>query len=230
MTNPRADPRLTTDAQYMISALFDMVLYLTERGPYNPLRLQALYGLRRAKSGCIDATEKSGQTAIIYVCGRVSLVSWIIMYITNGPMSHTAVLLDSKTIFHATPRGVAIEPIENILNGKSLIVLRWFDTPEVEKAQAFARSQVGKPYGWAKVLYIGWLSIMGCTPNYNKLLLVDAVATAAAISWCFHVNGMPVLAGPAAFLLYSLVVAFNSYRLSGTALANYTRINRWGKF
>ena len=87
---------------------------------------------------------------------RHHIGSWLIRFVTWSEYSHVDLVLDDTSLIGATSfDGVAVSQLKDRLAKASKAVM--VDIPVKDKAvaEAFAISQLGKPYDWLGVIGIG---------------------------------------------------------------------------
>lgn len=86
---------------------------------------------------------------------RRHLGSWIIRIVTWSAYSHVDLILDEERIVGATaPNGVDVELIKNRLAKASKAVIMEIKDVDLDKANKFAISQIGKRYDWTNIIGI----------------------------------------------------------------------------
>lgn len=160
----------------MIFAMADCLAYLAERGRYSPTALAA-GGWNLVTPETLAAAEEAPPATIFVIHPRRSMVSWMVMYGTNSPASHTALYLGGGYVCDATPQGTMIRPLSDVLSERT-----WFTDnrrqPISEEARAriveSAVKMVGTPYGWFTVVLLAWMHVAGLRPDSHLRLWGDA--------------------------------------------------------
>jgi uncharacterized protein YycO len=92
---------------------------------------------------------------VIY-CRRRNLGSLALRTALWSSWSHCAILTPELTVIEAAAfHGVRELPYADFMDGVSRYQLKKINLPDDEKAIAWARSQVGKPYDWPGVIGLG---------------------------------------------------------------------------
>jgi hypothetical protein len=177
----------------LLFALKDYVDYRLQRRRYSPLQLtdkgwklataENFLGANEAPAGCYFVMHT-----------RVSLLSWLIMYVTQSAASHAGIYIGHGEIVDATMGGVVRHPLEDYLDGRS-----WISDNRKEVLTDGQRAGIVKaalstvdvtPYGWVNALRIGWQKLFGSRSGNrpNRRLQMDTITLAflpAAIAAIF---------------------------------------------
>jgi hypothetical protein len=171
----------------VIFGLADYALYRLRKRRYSSRRLEA-QGFAQATAvnfprrvwppaGCVIALHTAG-----------SFISWVIMYVTNGPVSHVASSIGSGSVVDVSFNGVEKYPFLQLLDGRSFISIKSLpltDEGRVRFAETMEDS-VGRitGYNWWATAYVGAREVLGRADRTNYRLYVDVLI-------CICVAGFP---------------------------------------
>ena len=177
----------------MIFALADLAQYILKVGRYSARSLEA-HGLVRATPESLKDFDKNGLQpgSLLFYHNAHSLASWAIMYYSNGPLSHTALLYDDGQVFDATTSGVIIHPIKDYFDGRGYVTL--VKTPWVlgDDARAFIRDAVGRGFAWGDVFRLWLWYVCGADVSYRPRFTIDFLILFAGLIVTFW--RIPILA------------------------------------
>ncbi|MFI1176826.1 hypothetical protein [Streptomyces melanogenes] len=204
----------------MLFAAIDFVQYRWEKGRYRNDRLQER-GWRSALAENFSGTAEPAPVEALLFHPRHSLVSWLIMYISNNAASHVGLYVGDGDVYHSTTAGVLRQPLSHFLDGQALIKVRSLPVAMTEEEQARARTVMtglsGTRYNWRSTIRQGLGHLVGRekpsylmsfgrdTSHVNWRLYIDVVIT-------FGIAGLtlfPPYAVGAAALGYVLVLGVN---------------------
>jgi len=142
----------------MIFALFDYYSYKSRSGRFaQDFNKSVMGGAFQSKLPTI-AINSLRPGDILLVQTMDSILSWIIMYLTNSEISHVAILSDEGNIIHSTTSGVIVEPLESLFEPNIRILpVQWnINDSKRHRFILNAKKLVGTPYGWVWVIIKGY--------------------------------------------------------------------------
>ena len=199
----------------MLFAAVDAWHYFRRTGPYSDAALRAR-GLSLATEGNFPDWRKWPFGRIVFVSTSGSLVSWVIMYVSDGPMSHTAMVYGDGILNDVTSAGVHRRPISDYLDGKSyMCVVPPPKGTDLDFARRFMDRILGSGYNYVGVLLLGMSILIGNNASFSWRAVVDilCVIGSAALFSYVRTDSIPLVTlGLAAG--YAAVVLVNRLRLS----------------
>lgn len=207
----------------MLFAAIDFVQYRLEKGRYRNDRLQERGWRRASAENFLGDAEPAPVEALLFH-PRHSLVSWLIMYISNNPASHVALCVGDGDVYHSTTAGVLRQPLSRFLDGQSLIKVRTLPVVMTEEEQARTRTVMaglsGVRYNWRSTIRQGLGHLVG---QENPGYLLSFGRDTSPVNWrlyadvltMFGIVGralLPPYAVAAASLGYVLVLGVNLTR------------------
>lgn len=199
----------------MIFATIDAWHYFRRTGPYSDAVLRAK-GLALATAENFSGWKKWPFGHILFVSTAGSVVSWVIMYVSDGPMSHTAMVYGDGILNDVTSVGVHRRPILEYFDGKSyMCVMPPPEGTDLESAQRFMDRALGARYNYAGVVLLGVHILIGNNPSFSWKAVADILLVFGAIGLFiyFHTGQFPLItmgAGAA----FAAIVLFNRWRQS----------------
>lgn len=165
----------------MLFAALDYAEYHLQRGKYSKARL-AQSGWRLAVPENFLAKNEPPPGSMFILHTGKSFVSWIVMYVDDGPASHTGICVGRGHVVDTTTSGTLLHPFTDFLNGKSWIMV--MDPPmTIQQRQRVVENAYGLVgnvgYAWFKAAFMGWCKITGSiyfprSPNWR--LQVDCIS------------------------------------------------------
>jgi hypothetical protein len=194
----------------MIFAITDFLQYRLQTGRYSPRRLQEQGGTLAVSSNfSAPGVLEPGNLFLLHT--RVSLASWVIMYMTSDAWSHGGFIVQGGQVIDATPVGIRKHPFSDYLDGRSYIaIVAVPTTPDrLQEASDFAEATVGQPYSWGMMFARGLMILFGRSADYRPRISIDliltlGVLTALSFSWPTSIAALALFAVP-----YILVVMLN---------------------
>jgi hypothetical protein len=167
----------------MIFALIDFSQYRLQRGRYSPRRLEE-QGAALAVSRNFSAPDVLEPGNFFFLHRRISLASWIIMYMTSGVWSHQGVIVHDGQVVDATPGGIRKHPFSDYLDGRSYIAVRAVPTTQdlLQEGLDFAEATVGLPYSWGMVFGRALMILAGRNADYRPRISVDLILTVGILT------------------------------------------------
>jgi len=111
---------------------------------------------------------------ILFVSTTGSVVSWIVMYATDGPMSHTAMIYGDGVVHDVTSVGIHRHSIADYFDRKSYIcVVPPPQGTDLNYARQFMDRTLGAKYNYAGVLRLGFNIAIGNNPSFSWRLTAD---------------------------------------------------------
>ena len=194
----------------MIFALVNFAQYRLQRGRYSPRRLQE-QGAALAVSENFSAPSLLEPGNFFFLHRRVSVASWIIMYMTSGLWSHQGVIVDDGQVIDATPGGIRKHPFSDYLDGQSYIAVASVPTTQelLQEGLGFAEASVGLPYSWGMVFGRAVMILAGRNADYRPRISVDLILTVGILTfisfdWPTSIAALALFAVP-----YTLLVLVN---------------------
>jgi hypothetical protein len=194
----------------MIFALIDVVQYRLQRGRYSSRRLEEQGGALAVSSN-FSAPGVLEPGNFFFLHKRVSLASWIIMYMTSGVWSHQGVIVHDKQIVDATPGGIRKHPFSDYLDGRSYIAVIAVPTTQdrLQEGLDFAEATVGLRYSWGMVFGRALMILSGRNADYRPRISIDLILTlgilvAVSFEWPTNMAALALFAVP-----YTLMVVLN---------------------
>jgi len=160
----------------MFFAAIDCVQYLICSGSYSKKRIEDEGGRLAIKENFRQDQLEVGD--VIFFHPRVSMLSWFIMYWTNGPWSHVAMYTGGSKIIHAISGGVVEESLYKYMDKKSFLYSlrpRGMNDEKRKDILKRAKSKLGKKYAWGKAIFLGVLILNNLAGGYRYRLSVDFV-------------------------------------------------------
>jgi hypothetical protein len=200
----------------MIFALIDFLEYRLRRGKYSHERLLA-DGAFLAGPSTLWKLENVRDGDILFSHAICWTLGWVVMYVQDSPFCHTALLTAKRNVIEATLSGVVEQPASSYFDGKYYLRLGRRNDLTVAQEQgaiAYARAQVGKPFNWAGVIYLGWLILIGGHRHYNPKHGLDILLILTVLGILFRrfsIFASWLLA--ASGVIYILMVVVNRVRL-----------------
>lgn len=161
--------------EYTIFAALDYLRYRRRRGKYGRSGV-----LRHAFAGTDADTLwpllRKGDLLLIST-GR-QFLSWLVMYITDSPLSHLATYIGNGKIAHMTTSGFAIEDIQSLEDEQTFILPMFIPAladDRRDRLDGLIHRMRGERYGWIPVILRGIRILMGRDPRaYRLRFLGDA--------------------------------------------------------
>ena len=100
---------------------------------------------------------------LLFVQTLGSLRSWLIMYLTKSEISHVAMYAGDRTIRHATTSGVATEPIDVLLDERTIVLPCSLSLSSEQRHDMHdvLRRFEGAPFNWSVVILKGVRIVLG---------------------------------------------------------------------
>jgi hypothetical protein len=194
----------------MIFALIDFAQYRLQRGRYSPRRLEE-QGAALAVSKNFSAADMLEPGNFFFLHRRVSVSSWIIMYMTSGVWSHQGVIVRDGQVVDATPGGIRKHPFSDYLDGQSYIAVGFTPTTQdlLQDGLDFAEASVGLPYSWGMVFGRALMILAGRNADYRPRISIDLILTVGILTfvpfdWPSSMAALALFAVP-----YTLMVLLN---------------------
>lgn len=174
----------------MLLALLDYRDYILQRGKYSPTSIERSGGRLMVAENFLGYEHLKPST-LFFMHTRTSTLSWSIMYFQsrhedgNSVWSHVGTFTYDGYIIDVTTEGVIEHPFSDYFDGESYVRIVDFPVPEEDKrdeAVAWLRSQIGTPYGWDIVTYLGLRRLFGKDADYHPKFSVDILIVLAVVS------------------------------------------------
>lgn len=193
----------------MLFALIDLWAYRRRTGRYSHEAL--------CRRGLALAVEKNfpnwreiplGHSLFVSTTG--SMLSWLIMYGTNGVLSHCAMLYGGGVVHDVTSKGVHRHLMSDYFDGASyLSILPPPPSADLEYARKFMDSILGAKYNYLGVLRLGLYIVFANSPSFSWRLAIDitllAIAAATSFAWIAPALSKVVLLSLTFYLLVVLI-------------------------
>jgi len=196
----------------MLFALIDLTKYLCKVGPYSARSLTGI-GAIYASPAAFDAFNASARLGDqLFVHPRLSLVSWAIMYLTNGPWSHVGTLMGNGEVCEAVTSGVGVHRLERYFDGRHYLraVQLFLSDDEGLRARAYIQSEIGKPYAWRKIRRLFLMTICNEHPDYRFRFTIDLLILLFLPVFLVKVRPVQLFAVSLA-VVYLLILGVNSF-------------------
>ncbi len=168
----------------MLFALLDYYRYRSQRGIYSTSYIRGRNGHLLTRENFPDPTAfKPG--SVFFIHRRISLTSWLIMYLTSSPWNHTGMFTGDGTVIEALTDGTIERPFSDYLDGRSYMSAYtppYLDVDGPTNAVAHARSAIGAPYNWLGVLRLGAKILLGRHAHYRLRLSIDVLIVLGILS------------------------------------------------
>lgn len=163
----------------MIFLISDLTQYTFGIGKYSENKLRDMDLRIAIPDNFPELCNYDQKVGVIFFHTRFSLLSWIIMWITDSPLSHTAMLLPNQKVIHATSAGVIENDFDQLCDGRSYIGIKFIECGknDVEKLDQFMTAQLGKAYNWFGAIILGLRCLFGIGQQFNYKHAVDIVIT-----------------------------------------------------
>lgn len=197
----------------MIFAVVDALHYFRRTGPYSDSTLRA-QGLLPAAAENFPNWMKWPLGHILFVSTAGSLVSWLIMYVSSGVMSHTAMVYGDGILNDVTSVGVHRRPISDYFDGRSyMCVVPPPKGTDLEFAKQFMDRALGARYNYVGVIRLGFHILIGNNHSFSWKAVADILVILAATGssiWLYtqHLPRAILLVGA----LYAALVILNRWR------------------
>jgi hypothetical protein len=161
---------INVGVETMLFAILDYLRYRRRKGIYSDAKLQKQGGRLAIAENFPDVA--SFDPGYLFFCHtRYSVLSWLVMYYTSFPWSHTGSFSERGRIIDVTTTGVIEHSLSDYFDGRSFIAIRGLKEEVFSDEQKAAmlkwlRDRVGHKYAWSKVLTFFWKIISGST-NYT---------------------------------------------------------------
>jgi hypothetical protein len=170
----------------MLFAILDYVRYRRRKGIYSDANLQKQGG-RLAIAKNFPDVASFDATYLFFCHTRYSVLSWLVMYYTSCPWSHTGSFAEQGRIIDATTAGVIEHSLSDYFDGRSFIVIKRlkediFSAKEKAEMLKWLRNTVGKKYAWFKVLRLFWNIISGSHELYRLRYSADFLIIALLLA------------------------------------------------
>jgi hypothetical protein len=194
----------------MIFAVTDFLKYRLGSGRYSARRLQKEGGsLAISNNFSAPGVLEPGNFFLLHT--RVSIASWVIMYMTSSVWSHGGFIVHDGQVIDATPIGVTKHPFSDYLDGRSYIAIKSVPTTpdRLQEGLDLAEAAVGEPYSWSMMFARGLMIFFGRSADYRPRISIDLILTlgillALSFSWPTTIIALALFAVP-----YSLIVVHN---------------------
>jgi hypothetical protein len=101
-----------------------------------------------------------------------SLLSWLIMYVTNSQVSHVAIMYGDGLVLDTTTDGVYLHSFEDFFDGESHIGIRKMKGG-MDKERA--ESRLGASYNWSGAFLVGINVCIGNSIGFCWRVILDIV-------------------------------------------------------
>ncbi|WAU78364.1 hypothetical protein O1Q96_00500 (plasmid) [Streptomyces sp. Qhu-G9] len=217
----------------MLFAAIDFVQYRWGKGRYRNDRLQER-GWRSAVVENFSGSAEPAPVEALLFHPRHSLVSWLIMYISNNAASHVGLYVGDGDVYHSTTAGVLRQPLSRFLDGQSLIKVRSLPVVMTEEEQARTRTVMtglsGLRYNWRSTIRQGLGHLVG---RENPGYLLSFGRDTSPVNWRLYTDVLTTfgIAGLTLFPPYAVGVAALGYVLVlGVNLTRAARLVREAQY
>lgn len=202
----------------MLSAIRDYYHYVYRKGPYAH-EVLCEQGIFLATPETYKNYENTPPPTIVFVSTLNSFVSWIIMYVTDGPFSHVAMIYSKEVIFDCTTKGVHLAPLKTYFVGDHYLRIQYLPEVDLNDFRVRSKSMLGGGYNYFGALNLGLSFITGVNPRTRWRLAIDTaiLITIFSILFSFFTHGIDlfdILTIPAAYLIiYSFNRRFRQWKI-----------------
>lgn len=169
----------------MLCAVFDYLTYRLKKGRYSDEYLRSQHLLPADENHFPDlSVVKPG--SVLFYHPTNSFLGWLVMYYTDGFISHCASVVDDNAVVDCTLSGVIQHSLADYTDGSGYIAFRepLGLTDELgERLSKTVKSKIGCAYSWPKALFLFWLSVTGRQPAFRILWLLDFTILGGSLSW-----------------------------------------------
>ncbi|MGW4873747.1 hypothetical protein [Streptomyces chartreusis] len=185
----------------MLFAAIDFVQYWRGKGRYRNDRLQER-GWRSAVAENFSGAAEPAPVEALLFHPRHSIVSWLIMYISNNAASHVGLYVGDGDVYHSTTAGVLQQPLSRFLDGQSLIKVRSLPVVMTEEEQARTRTVMaglsGVRYNWRTTIRQGLGHLVGLD---NRGYLLSFGRDTSPVNWRLYTDVL-ITSGLASLTLF----------------------------
>jgi hypothetical protein len=202
--------------------LFDLVCYLLKVGRHSDRHLlnHQLLSLTSDTLALLKKAALSGDTLLTRPTNSIS--GWLILYVTNSPVSHTIIVGPDCSLLEAVPGGVRQATFEEKCDDATfgaLVRLKDEYDFDADKMWRYAKAQEGTPYSYAGALRVGLMAIIGASSRYHPRTTLDIVL--GLIAAASLVQNNPMMTGfivgcAASFVSFVVLNIFMAYIAKGS--------------
>lgn len=200
-------------SQTVLFALTDFALYLARRGPYNDGAIRGLGGVRADPAEAVVPTV-SNSVSTFFLHPVRSPISWVIMYLTSSPWSHTGIVFPDGVAFDATVSGVRQHPIADYLDGRGYIgfaTAHSIPAENQEAARSFFQATVGDGYNWRGAQRLGLSIVLGSHRHWRPRIFADVGLTLLGFAALANWHGPCAMIALVAFYTYVVILGTNMW-------------------
>lgn len=165
----------------MIFCISNLVQYYGRFGMYSRDRLEAS-GHTLATRENIEQHKHSEGISLVMVHTYPSFVSWIIMWSTSSIYSHGAMLLPGGVLSHMTTSGHVLQPILDLADNRSYLLVREVTRDPIQTAEIVNRSNSLRAqnlkYNWTGAAMLGVSELLSMNGKLRPRHLFDLAFTA----------------------------------------------------
>lgn len=167
----------------MLFALLDFRNYRRRLGRYSHASM-IRKGLALATQDNFPNWRSLPLGHLLFASTSGSLLSWLVMYTTNGVFSHSAMIYGGGMVNDVTTGGVVRHSMSDYFDGTSYLeVLPPPQGTDLEWARNFMDSIVGDGYNWFGVLRLGLNIAIANHPSFSWRPAADLVLVLVSASF-----------------------------------------------
>lgn len=197
----------------MIFFITDFVKYNFMWNGYSEKSLEEQNLIICSKQNIESYMNKSKPMDVVFLHTRKSFISWVIMYYTNSPFSHTSLVLKNNIVIEATLQGVVKTPLTEYIDNESYFLVLQppnITDKQTEKGMQYAESTVGSGFGWYKIILI-FLQVLFATSNSWRLrysLDIYILLILLKLTNLISLNTLILIT-----ITYTIVIIFNKVKI-----------------
>lgn len=197
----------------MIFGAIDALHYFRRTGPYSDSTLRA-QGLLLATAENFPNWTEWSLGHLVFVSTAGSLVSWLIMFVSNSVMSHTAMVYGDGILNDVTSAGVHRHPISDYFDRRSyMCVVPPLKGTDLEFAKQFMDRALCAKYNYLGVIRLGFNILIGNNYSFSWKAVADILIVLAGTGisvWLYtqHLPRAILVVGA----IYAALVIVNRWR------------------
>ncbi len=168
----------------MIFCLSNLVQYYGRWGTYSCKRFEATGHILATREN-LEQHKSSEGVSLVMVHTYPSFVSWITMWSTSSIYSHAAMLLPGGMVSHMTTSGNALQPILDLADNRSYLLIREVTRDPIQTAEIVNRSnarRVQNPkYNWIGAAMLGLSELLSLNGKLRPKHLFDLTFSALLV-------------------------------------------------